>query len=288
MFRIVDLSEWEFRYEKMVSGTRKKSWVSNDADSYLFKEAKHDFSEVWAEKIASELGDKIGFKTMEVHFSVYEGKIGVILKNFVSKNEEPIDGSEILSSFIDEFDPFSLEDYYIENIIESLRVENYLNFVLEDLIDQFIFDILIANQDRHCENWAIIINSQSESVKMSPIYDNGSSLGFNVPENVMERYVSGAKQLSSFNNKSKSIIGVNSRTKPKSKLLFLYLYDSFQEEVIHSCNKIKMLSNDYINQITKKIPTAIMTEVEKEFVEKLLLSRKEMILEWLEECEGYE
>lgn len=169
-----------------------------------------------------------------------------------------------------------------------MKSQGYLPFVLDDFIDQIIFDILIANQDRHCENWEIIRNLKDEIIKLAPIYDNGSSLGFNVSEEVMKKYISGEKQLSSFNNKSKSIIGVNSQQRPKSKLLFLYLYESYQEEVIHSCNKIKLLTNEHINQITQNTPSEFMTEVEKEFVRKLLLSRKDMILEWLKECGGHE
>lgn len=288
MFRIVDLSEWKFSYEKMVSGTRKKTWVRNETDSYLFKEPKHDFNEVWAEKVAAELGEAIGLKTMEVHFSRNGENIGVILKNYVKKTDSSIDGAEILSAYIDDFNPLSLEDYYIENIIESLNRQDYLPYVITDLIDQFIFDILIANQDRHCENWAIITNSKNEDLTLAPIYDNGSSLGFNVAEDIMKKYVSGEKQLSSFNNKSKSIIGVNSQIKPKAKMLFLYLYESFPEEVIRSCNEIGMLTDKHINQITHRIPASIMTRIQKEFVKKLLLSRKEMILGWLKECEGHE
>ncbi|WP_020007167.1 HipA domain-containing protein [Salinicoccus albus] len=288
MFTIVDLSNWNFSYEKMVSGTRKKTWVKNSNQTYLFKEPKYNSNEIWTEKITAEIGKKIGFNTMEVCFAENGESQGVILKNFVRKDEESIEGAEILSAFIEGFDPFSLKDYFIENIFEALEAEGYLPFILQDLVDQFIFDILIANQDRHSENWAIIRNAEDHTIKFAPIYDNGSSLGFNLESSNMERYNSGEKKLSSFNNKSKSIIGVNCKERPKSKLLFLYLHINFRDEVIESCNKINTLSEEHIFQTLSDVPKDIMQHTQKEFVTKLLLSRKEMILDWQKECECHE
>ena len=39
----------------------------------------------------------------------------------------------------------------------------------------FAFDALISNTDRHADNWAVITGENKS--RMSPLYDNGSSLG---------------------------------------------------------------------------------------------------------------
>ena len=64
MFPIVDLSVWKFNYEIIASGTREKTWTNNDGKSHLFKLPKYKLSEIWAEKLAAEIGETIGLKTI--------------------------------------------------------------------------------------------------------------------------------------------------------------------------------------------------------------------------------
>lgn len=40
-----------------------------------------------------------------------------------------------------------------------------------------VFDALIANNDRYCDNWGVL--GGSKRYRLAPIYDNGSSIGFN-------------------------------------------------------------------------------------------------------------
>ena len=42
--------------------------------------------------------------------------------------------------------------------------------------DIFIVDALIGNYDRHNGNWGILVNDETQEVKMAPIYDCGSCL----------------------------------------------------------------------------------------------------------------
>jgi hypothetical protein len=46
-----------------------------------------------------------------------------------------------------------------------------------------VLDALIANTDRHHENWGII----EETGRLAPSYDHGASLGFNAPKTMRER-----------------------------------------------------------------------------------------------------
>jgi hypothetical protein len=47
-----------------------------------------------------------------------------------------------------------------------------------------VFDALIGNTDRHPENWGFLFTWRDggSSVSLAPLYDNGTSLGYNLPE----------------------------------------------------------------------------------------------------------
>ena len=51
--------------------------------------------------------------------------------------------------------------------------------------DAIVFDALIGNVDRHAENWGFLIRAGGETV-MAPLYDNGTSLGWNYPDEQIE------------------------------------------------------------------------------------------------------
>jgi len=43
-----------------------------------------------------------------------------------------------------------------------------------------LFDAWIANTDRHHENWGVLVDRRSGGRRLAPLFDHGSSLGFNV------------------------------------------------------------------------------------------------------------
>jgi len=67
--------------------------------------------------------------------------------------------------------------------------------------DMLLFDALIGNTDRHQDNWGLLwqqIANSREKVRMAPVFDNGTSLGYEILEakmtnffmpNRMQRYI---------------------------------------------------------------------------------------------------
>lgn len=54
-----------------------------------------------------------------------------------------------------------------------------------------IFDALVANRDRHEQNWAILVPALTTSAeRLAPTYDHASSLGYNLHDRVRRRLVS--------------------------------------------------------------------------------------------------
>jgi hypothetical protein len=52
-----------------------------------------------------------------------------------------------------------------------------------------VFDSLIGNTDRHPENWGLLryLENGNSRMAMAPLYDNGTSLGYNVQEAALAR-----------------------------------------------------------------------------------------------------
>ncbi|UOR10259.1 HipA domain-containing protein [Halobacillus amylolyticus] len=277
MYNITDISNWTNDYSLQVSGTREKYWLkpeTDDANRYLFKVPKVSNGEIWAEKVSSELGKMLHLKMMNVEFAEQNGRKGVILENFISKTEGMADGGEILSTILDEFNPWSLDQYSIENIMISLQPFGFE----KDFVSLCVFDCLIANQDRHCENWAVVLSDGTPV--FSPIFDNGASLGFNVGSRKLEDLMKDERMFKGFTNRSKTLIEVEQKKKPKVLKLLNYLKEQYPCYTKDEIRRIGSLDLSKLSNILNKVPLAIMSVLEKEWVLKLIHYRKQWMLEW--------
>lgn len=68
----------------------------------------------------------------------------------------------------------SLYQHFI-NCCEKLGVMNFV----QDLDKMLVLDYIIANEDRHLNNFGLLRNAETlEWLGFAPIYDSGSSLGY--------------------------------------------------------------------------------------------------------------
>ncbi|MBV8466242.1 MAG: hypothetical protein JO218_09885 [Burkholderiales bacterium] len=68
MFSIVDLP-LESRLDTEQLGSKPKFWVQRDDGRWLFKEARTNTGEDWAEKVAAELAHAIGVAAADVELA---------------------------------------------------------------------------------------------------------------------------------------------------------------------------------------------------------------------------
>ena len=249
------------------------------SERFLFKIPKSNPGENWAEKVAAEVGLQLGLATMDVRFAVKGDVKGVLLKNFLMPNTEKIDGGELLARSNEKFNPLSLTDYTIERIMDGLDP-----YQLEsNFISLCVFDFLIANQDRHCENWALILDKTGYS--FSPFYDNGASLGFSLDNETLNSYLTDEARFIAFTNRSKTIIEVGGKRKPKFKKLLQYIDRHFPNVLNSEIDRLETLDYNKLKQVLAEIPEEWMNSLQKEWVLKLILFRKQWLLKklWREE-----
>ncbi|MBE6157373.1 MAG: hypothetical protein E7160_01050 [Firmicutes bacterium] len=144
------------------------SFIYNNK-KYFFKRC-HSINSIYNELLAELLAKDFGIKSAHYDLASYEGMIGTISDNFLMDGDNFYHIGEIVNDKQNNIESIIAklkEKYPNKDIIEKLKSE---------IIDILIFDILIANHDRHNENMGIIENDAE--IKFCPIYDNELMLDY--------------------------------------------------------------------------------------------------------------
>ena len=147
--------------------------------------------ENWAEKVACEIAALLGITHAHYDLAVFGQRRGVITSTISPKDTTLIHGNEILGRLIADYE--KTKRYHanqhtlrrIHSVLDSLPVKPPIEFdPKESIITAFgvftgylMLDALIGNQDRHHENWGLIL--QKGEISLAPTFDHASSLGRN-------------------------------------------------------------------------------------------------------------
>ena len=170
-------------------GSKAKFWVMLGGQLWLFKEARENTGEDWAEKVAAQLAKLVGFDAADVELAEFSGTRGCVCKSFIDlkQGEGLVHGNEILAGHVTGYDRekrFKQSDHTLGNIVtamQSVFEGKNADSVLARLARYVVFDALIGNTDRHHENWGLKLSFDAEKktqlVSVAPSFDHASSLG---------------------------------------------------------------------------------------------------------------
>lgn len=170
-------------------GSKPKFWVLLKGQRWLFKEARPNTGEDWAEKAAAEIAHALDINAATVELAEYAGKVGCISRNFidVDAGEALVHGNEIMAWKVTGYDKTKISrqaDHTLENIQLAIRaLSDFANTddVLTELAGYIVLDALIGNTDRHHENWGLRLHApvatQTRLLSAAPSFDHASSLG---------------------------------------------------------------------------------------------------------------
>ena len=189
-FPIIDISNDTIVSDEQL-GSKNKFWIARDANRWLFKEARSNTGEDWAEKIASEVAQLIEVPTARVELAEYVGRYGCLSLSFVDEDQSLVHGNEILAGQIAGYERqkrLRQSDHTFDNIMVAIRklVKDapWYPAVLRDLAHYLVLDALICNTDRHHENWGFLTSLEEIEPKkwmmrlsLAPSFDHASSLG---------------------------------------------------------------------------------------------------------------
>ena len=158
-------------------GWLKKKWTIIDGKLYLVKGGsgatqQEPYNEVIASKIMERLGiPHIPYTLMEQEAYPYS-----VCENFVTPQTELITAWYVMHTQ-QKPNHVSVYQHYV-NCCAALGIPG----IVEALDQRVVLDYLIANEDRHQNNFGVIRHAETlEWIGAAPIYDSGSSLWFSKP-----------------------------------------------------------------------------------------------------------
>ncbi|MGB7964118.1 MAG: HipA domain-containing protein, partial [Propionicimonas sp.] len=208
VFQVVDISDWAADSDEEL-GARDKLWVSStpredvpdEVPDALWKEGRpgdkvtEARADLWAEKIAAEIAALMGVPAAKADLAERGGVCGVLSWRMAGALTH---GNQLLSVVHADYQAQSkgrVAGYDLPSIERALEPYGGWDESLgafDCFAGLLVLDALIANTDRHHENWGII----EETRRLAPSYDHGASLGFNVRKPMRERpreYAAGGK-----------------------------------------------------------------------------------------------
>jgi len=296
MFRIVTVPDQDASLTEQL-GTKQKFWFRDkEKRRWLFKEGRPNSGDDWSEKVASELCQLIDIPHVEYDLAVWKGQKGVVSRTFVPEGGRLVLGNELLAEVIPGYPErkfFRVSQYTLKrvlNIVRNPEIKLPLNWkrfapietALEVFIGYLMFDAWIANQDRHHENWSLVV-IRGGSVHLSPSYDHASSLGSNETDKnrkdrlaprdkrrSMERYVERA--ISAF-------YASPSSDKPSSTLAAFQEAGGISPQAADAwLERLKHVSSRDIALIFDQVPQERITPVAIEFAKRMLDLNRQRLL----------
>ena len=185
------------------SGVEEKMWLfkprSNPPVSWLFKsvtaDGKYVCGEDWAENAAAEVGQLLGVPCAKVEMAARNGRNGSVSEDLRFKNHEMQHGALLMQDReVPGYVPGKVPGrpgHTVENIHQVLtgalpppQCELPFNGSAFDVFAGFmLFDSLIANRDRHDENWAVLLPIADDGpMRLCGSYDHANSLGYNLDD----------------------------------------------------------------------------------------------------------
>ena len=155
-------------------GNLKKRWKIINGKRFLLKSGSGTLQqEVFNEALASKIMDILDIR--HVHYEVMwiNNNPYSVCEDFITKEEDLVPAWRLLHS-----KKMNNSENEFHHLLK-LAKENHINDYQEELDKMLVLDYLIANEDRHYNNFGFIRDVETLEYKgFAPIYDNGCSLGY--------------------------------------------------------------------------------------------------------------
>ncbi len=278
-------------------GTKSKFWYSADGKRVLYKEGRPESSEHWAEKVGCEICRLLGIPHAEYELATWKGRKGVVSETFVPDGGRLVFGNELLAKIVRGYQyaqRYRARQHRITRVMSVVRSRGLgypMGFVPptefrsagDVFVGYLMLDALVANQDRHHENWALIID-KNQQVTLSPTFDHASSLGRNERDESRLRRLNtrdSGDSMEHYASRAESAFYTLGGVKPLKTL------EAFKEAARISppaarywISWLDKVSVQEFEAIVKRIPESEISDAARRFAVRLLEINRARLLAW--------
>jgi len=281
-------------------GTKDKFWY--EGGQFLFKQARPDTGEDWAEKVCAGLAGLLGLPHAEYDLAQWEtadGNVpGVRSRNFCPRGAALILGNELLAEAKPDYATGAVSKYRVpahtvERVISNIRIRGpalplgwspppFARNAVDTFIGYLLLDALVGNTDRHHENWGVIRLPEG-TVHLAPTFDHASSLGRNLlDEERAERLRTRDHNRSVEAFASRATSALYSAETDKKPLAPLYAFFEAAHRDHHAAlgwlNGLEALDDEEIAIIIKDVPPDRISNTAARFAHRLISVNKKNLL----------
>lgn len=276
-------------------GSKEKWWVELpwDARPWLLKLSRLDVrdgtvsGEDWAEWLVHQLAGLLGVPTATVRPANLEGRRGIVSRSVIQDRLEYLDhGNSVLSARFPEYDqsvhgenvgytPAAVRDALVtvEPPSEMTWPSNFTAF--DVWAGYLMMDAWVAGRDRHHENWAVVLRGQER--RLAPSFDHGNALGFQERDERHARMIEDEPHLRRWVERgvSQHFAGRPSLT----DLAWSALDLASAGTATYWLDRLEAVSEDDATAAVSGVSNAVMSEVTRTFVSRLLETNRRRLLD---------
>lgn len=284
-------------------GTKEKFWFYDNGIKTLFKAGRLNTGEDWVEVVISEICNILEIPHAKYSFAKYDLLDGTISSSFVPSGARLIHGNELLVKAYKTVDInyeqntfYQLREYklkVIAAILQHKKINPAFDIISYAEIDTafgmfigyLVLDCIVSNQDRHHENWGLIVHDSN--LYLAPTYDHASGLGSKESDDKKEqRMKSNDKRFTvkTFVEKARTpFYGSNKKLSTYESVKVCAKIDT--KMTIYWLNKLEDLDLQRIEEIFSKIPMHMISQTSILFANEMIKENINRLLELKKELE---
>lgn len=281
-------------------GTKRKFWfLDDDGCRWLFKAEERGTGEDWAEKISCELAARLGLP--HVHYGLAEesdGTPGVVCASIATNGRQLVLGNQLLLERDTHYPTEDVRHYKVRahtveavaNVLSDLELPTSewtsnlpadIVSALDCFLGYVMLDALVANQDRHHENWGAL--RVDGVLRLAPTFDHGASLARNLGDDERQlrlRSIDRGYRIPSFARRARSAFYAHEAAKKamgthEAWQAFARLAPSAAQAWRE---RLRAIDEATINHLLQEIPPNRLTAIGQTFTAALLLENQRRIV----------